>query len=251
MKAITAPCPKKSAGPAGASGNPAYSPAGRTPLAGNSSPGGNGGVLRRRKMVERSPRRLVAMLQSAPVSESAASGDDGFLRNLWYMAALGRSLKPGALRRQMLLGEPALLGRTCDGRAFALRDICPHRGAPLSAGKMTEERTVECPITAGASAPTASAARFPRSSRARTSIPAGCGCGPTLCANRMGCCCFHALCRPRKCRARLRAPKNPRAQRQAALDGEPDIRLRHRPCRNRVDGPGPCPLLSMAAGGGA
>jgi len=85
------------------------------------------------------------MLQSASRPETAAPGDDGFLRNLWYMAALGRPLKPGALRRQMLLGEPVLLGRTRDGCAFALRDICPHRGVPLSAGKMTEENTVECP----------------------------------------------------------------------------------------------------------
>jgi phenylpropionate dioxygenase-like ring-hydroxylating dioxygenase large terminal subunit len=85
------------------------------------------------------------MLQSASPSEISAPGDDGFLRGLWYMAALGRSVKRGALRRQMLLGEPVLLGRTRDGRAFGLRDICPHRGVPLSAGRITAENTVECP----------------------------------------------------------------------------------------------------------
>jgi phenylpropionate dioxygenase-like ring-hydroxylating dioxygenase large terminal subunit len=31
-----------------------------------------------------------------------------------------------------------------DGQAFALRDICPHRGVPLSAGKICADRTVEC-----------------------------------------------------------------------------------------------------------
>lgn len=85
------------------------------------------------------------MLQSVSHPESAAPVADGFLRNLWYMAALAGSLKRGALRRQMLLGEPVLLGRTRDGRAFALRDICPHRGVPLSAGRLTAENTVECP----------------------------------------------------------------------------------------------------------
>lgn len=85
------------------------------------------------------------MLQSVSRSEDTAPGEDGFLRNLWYMAALGRSLKPGRMRRQMLLGEPVLLGRTRDGRVFALRDICPHRGVPLSAGQITAENTVECP----------------------------------------------------------------------------------------------------------
>lgn len=61
------------------------------------------------------------------------------------MPALSASLKPGAMRREMLLGEPVLVGRMRDGTAFAMRDICPHRGVPLSAGKITAENTVECP----------------------------------------------------------------------------------------------------------
>ena len=56
-----------------------------------------------------------------------------FLRNLWYRAAHARDLRPGRMTRRILLGEPVLLGRTKDGQAFALRDICPHRGVPLSA----------------------------------------------------------------------------------------------------------------------
>jgi phenylpropionate dioxygenase-like ring-hydroxylating dioxygenase large terminal subunit len=68
-----------------------------------------------------------------------------FLRDLWYYAATSHSLKPGALRREILLGEPVMLGRMKDGRAFAMRDICPHRGVPLSAGKVMPENTVECP----------------------------------------------------------------------------------------------------------
>ncbi len=67
-----------------------------------------------------------------------------FLTNLWYMAALSASLKPGAMRREMLCGDPVLLGRMPAGGIFALRDICPHRAAPLSAGRIREQ-TVECP----------------------------------------------------------------------------------------------------------
>jgi phenylpropionate dioxygenase-like ring-hydroxylating dioxygenase large terminal subunit len=67
-----------------------------------------------------------------------------FLTNLWYMAALSSSLKPGAMRREMLCGEPVLLARGNDGRVFALRDICPHRAAPLSAGRF-KDADVECP----------------------------------------------------------------------------------------------------------
>src|SRR5580698_2240480 len=67
------------------------------------------------------------------------------LRDQWYMPALSGSLGRGEMRREMLLGEPVLLGRMRDGAAFAMRDICPHRGVPLSAGKILSENTVECP----------------------------------------------------------------------------------------------------------
>ena len=72
------------------------------------------------------------------------SEEPHFLTNLWYVAGLSAELKAGTMRREMLCGEPVLLGRGRDGRAFALRDICPHRAAPLSAG-VIREGTVECP----------------------------------------------------------------------------------------------------------
>jgi phenylpropionate dioxygenase-like ring-hydroxylating dioxygenase large terminal subunit len=68
-----------------------------------------------------------------------------FLRDCWYMATLSYNVDAGDLRREMLLGEPVLIGRGRDGKAFALRDICPHRGVPLSAGKVLKDNTVECP----------------------------------------------------------------------------------------------------------
>jgi len=68
-----------------------------------------------------------------------------FLRDLWYMPALAKSLARGQMRREMLLGEPVLLGRNHGGEVFALRDICPHRGVPLSAGRILANETVECP----------------------------------------------------------------------------------------------------------
>src|SRR5512140_595754 len=58
-------------------------------------------------------------------------------------------LKPGKLDRHERLGEPVHLGRSPRGEVFALRDICPHRAAPLSAGRFHQEAngatTVECP----------------------------------------------------------------------------------------------------------
>ena len=72
------------------------------------------------------------------------SDDTPALRNLWYMVGLSSSLKVGGLRREMLAGEPVLLARTREGKAFALRDICPHRAAPLSGGRVLGNE-VECP----------------------------------------------------------------------------------------------------------
>lgn len=68
-----------------------------------------------------------------------------FLRDCWYLATHASKLKRRGLRREVLLGEPVLIGRMHDGKAFAMRDICPHRGVPLSAGRVLAENTVECP----------------------------------------------------------------------------------------------------------
>ncbi len=74
---------------------------------------------------------------------------EGFLYDIWYFAALSGDLKPGKLQRYEILGQPVLLGRDRDGKAYALRDICPHRAAPLSAGRMVKDdqgrEAVECP----------------------------------------------------------------------------------------------------------
>ncbi len=74
---------------------------------------------------------------------------EGFLTDIWYFAALSSDLKPGKLQRFEILGEPILIGRGRKGEAYAVRDICPHRAAPLSAGKLTAEadgrESVECP----------------------------------------------------------------------------------------------------------
>ncbi len=68
----------------------------------------------------------------------------GFLTDAWYLACLSRDLKPGKLLRREMLGRPVMLGRTAGGALTALLDICPHRAAPLSAGRIAGDE-VECP----------------------------------------------------------------------------------------------------------
>jgi phenylpropionate dioxygenase-like ring-hydroxylating dioxygenase large terminal subunit len=80
-----------------------------------------------------------------PDNIRAPMSDDPFLRNLWYFGARADAVKRGRMQRIMLLGEPVVIGRTKTGEPFAMRDICPHRGVPLSAGRVMAEGTVECP----------------------------------------------------------------------------------------------------------
>ncbi len=65
------------------------------------------------------------------------------LREMWYYAIPADRLKPGRVMSKKLLGEPLLLGRKADGGVFALRDICPHRGIPLSDGSF-DGAAIEC-----------------------------------------------------------------------------------------------------------
>jgi phenylpropionate dioxygenase-like ring-hydroxylating dioxygenase large terminal subunit len=74
-----------------------------------------------------------------PVEENGAAP----LREAWYYALPGHRLKRGRMLAKTLLGEPVLLCRDDAGGVFALRDICPHRGIPLSCGSF-DGREVEC-----------------------------------------------------------------------------------------------------------
>ena len=63
------------------------------------------------------------------------------LSDIWYFAGLASDFaKPS---RVVIAGEPVLVGMK-DGEPFAMRDVCPHRAAPLSAGRMRDGQ-VECP----------------------------------------------------------------------------------------------------------
>ena len=65
------------------------------------------------------------------------------LREMWYYAVPGDRLRPGKMLPKQLLGEPLLLGRDAAGKVFALRNICPHRGIPLSDGRF-DGSEIEC-----------------------------------------------------------------------------------------------------------
>jgi phenylpropionate dioxygenase-like ring-hydroxylating dioxygenase large terminal subunit len=89
------------------------------------------------------------------VSPSATRKNDGHarmtaiedaaapLREAWYYAVPSRRLRCAGMLTKVMLGEPILIGRDAAGAPFALRDPCPHRGMPLSAGRF-DGHEVEC-----------------------------------------------------------------------------------------------------------
>jgi phenylpropionate dioxygenase-like ring-hydroxylating dioxygenase large terminal subunit len=56
------------------------------------------------------------------------------LRNFWYVATPAANLARGKTLPLKILGEEILFGRDKEGRVFALKDFCPHRGMPLRYG---------------------------------------------------------------------------------------------------------------------
>jgi phenylpropionate dioxygenase-like ring-hydroxylating dioxygenase large terminal subunit len=52
----------------------------------------------------------------------------------WYPALRSDRLRGNKIETAMLLDLPLVLGRRKDGKIFAMRDSCPHRGIPLSVG---------------------------------------------------------------------------------------------------------------------
>ncbi|MES3036899.1 MAG: aromatic ring-hydroxylating dioxygenase subunit alpha [Bdellovibrionota bacterium] len=66
------------------------------------------------------------------------------LSNVWYVLALSEEVSKKKPISKVLLGQPVVLYRDQSGKAVALRDLCPHRGIPLSYGRIVEDE-VECP----------------------------------------------------------------------------------------------------------
>jgi phenylpropionate dioxygenase-like ring-hydroxylating dioxygenase large terminal subunit len=65
------------------------------------------------------------------------------LREAWYYAVPGRRVRRRSMLAKVMLGEPILIGRDAAGVVFALRDLCPHRGMPLTVGHF-DGSEIEC-----------------------------------------------------------------------------------------------------------
>ena len=119
-----------------------------------------------------------------------------YVRNAWYVAATVDEIASGPLGRT-ICGNRMVLFRSEGGAISALEDFCPHRGAPLSLGRVRDDGRIVCgyhglrdgrrrPLRqhAGAARPARRSSRIRRSSatassgsgRARRAPPIRRGC---------------------------------------------------------------------------
>jgi len=66
-----------------------------------------------------------------------------FIKNTWYVAAWSHEITHDKPFSRTLLGQPVVMWRGADGFVTALPDRCPHRGAPLSKGRI-EQGQLRC-----------------------------------------------------------------------------------------------------------
>lgn len=66
------------------------------------------------------------------------------MRDGFVAAAEAGDLAPGQLKWVAVEGERVVLANL-DGRFYALRDVCGHKNAPLSRGRLVGA-TIECPL---------------------------------------------------------------------------------------------------------
>lgn len=85
----------------------------------------------------------LTQLAASDESLKSGAGDLGFLWDCWYPALRSADIHGEKLATAMLLEVPLVLGRTSDGKVFAMRDSCPHRGIPLSYGRF-DGQSLEC-----------------------------------------------------------------------------------------------------------
>lgn len=66
------------------------------------------------------------------------------IKNVWYAIGLSTEVRLKKMKSFILAGEPIVLTRKANGEVYAIKDICPHRGIPLSYGQVVDDQ-VECP----------------------------------------------------------------------------------------------------------
>ena len=81
---------------------------------------------------------------NATLRNAICPGTQPYIRDQWYVIAFSHEVQKDKPFARKCMDEPVLLFRDGAGQVAALFDRCPHRGVPLSQGKVVGD-SVECP----------------------------------------------------------------------------------------------------------
>lgn len=66
------------------------------------------------------------------------------IKNIWYLVCQSSFVTEGKIRHKYIANERIAFWRDKNGQVVALKDNCPHRGIPLSAGKVLKRGNIQC-----------------------------------------------------------------------------------------------------------
>ena len=81
---------------------------------------------------------------SVPNGVEEQSTDAASYNDHWYAVAYPWQIEDGEVFSTRLWGEPMVIYRDAEGNLVCSKDVCPHRSAPLSMGKMNADGQLEC-----------------------------------------------------------------------------------------------------------
>ena len=111
-----------------------------------SAPRGRPSTSSSRRVTRITPVQLAADAAVSPLPSAPAPTST--FNNTWYAVGLSEQIAGDRLLGTRLWGEPMVVYRDAAGEATCVRDLCPHRSAPLSMGEL-EDGVLRCPYRVG------------------------------------------------------------------------------------------------------
>jgi nitrite reductase/ring-hydroxylating ferredoxin subunit len=88
-------------------------------------------------------KRQKGLVMNDILRKAICPGTQSYIRDQWYVIAFSNEVQIGRPFVRKCMDEPVLLFRDSSGQVAALYDRCPHRGVPLSQGRVVSDR-IEC-----------------------------------------------------------------------------------------------------------
>jgi phenylpropionate dioxygenase-like ring-hydroxylating dioxygenase large terminal subunit len=67
------------------------------------------------------------------------------LKKYWFPVSRVKALKKGQINKVIIFNIPLIIWKTQNNHYVCIEDRCPHRGFPLSQGKLTRNGNIQCP----------------------------------------------------------------------------------------------------------